>query len=154
MRHHVETLYPLYDEKIRRYLRFKMHNPGALDDVMQNVWLDILRMPNQTIDYPQQFLRTVALREFINWIEHKDLHARWSLRSTDEAIDPTPGVDNEIEITRALDKLSSDRQRECLLAHAAGYTMDEIGEQLGIAGETVKIHLRRGGAKLRAVLTG
>lgn len=69
--------------------------------------------------------------------------------------DAVPGVDpgEVIDVVRALSSLS-DRQRASVILHdQEGFTAPEIGRMLGISSATVRVHVFRGRAQLRSLLT-
>lgn len=51
-------------------------------------------------------------------------------------------IDDLVDVGRAVEHLTA-RQRQVLALTVAGWTQEEIGEELGIARETVKTHLAR-----------
>jgi RNA polymerase sigma factor (sigma-70 family) len=138
MRSHVERYYKKYDPVLRRFLRFKARFVDT-DEVMQNVWLDVLVLKDCEIEYPQQFLRMIALREFINWM--RDRQKRAHIELTDDNCDSLkPEWDLEIDSEKIVSTLPR-RQQQCFRAHLAGWTMGEIAMHLGIAEDTVKQHV-------------
>jgi len=141
MRAQVLEWYPQWEKKLRRYLRFKARYSDP-DEIMQNVWLDVLRL-EKPVEFPQQFLRTTVMREFLNW---KDKRTKPSESNVE--IPVFDSVESEIEARILLDALSP-REREAMIAWLIGETASEIGHRLGVTTETVRTHLKHGLRKLR-----
>ncbi len=94
---------------------------------------------------PGAWVRRVAIRDAVRHAERAGRHT--ALTNVEGAADPC-FVDGDGELDRALASLSP-RQRACVvLRHVDGWAADEIGEALGCAPSTVRVHLHRGLAAL------
>lgn len=62
---------------------------------------------------------------------------------------PTPSID----VTRALASLSPKQRASVVLYHYAGYSTKEAAQIIGSTAPAVGVHLKRGRARLREILT-
>ena len=68
-----------------------------------------------------------------------------------EAVDPWPEIDERIDLARAWERLTR-KQREAMILWLQGYTLEEIGEKLGVGVRRVRYRLRNAKHRLRAIL--
>jgi RNA polymerase sigma-70 factor (ECF subfamily) len=111
-----------------------------------------------------------ALREpaaFGGWLKRIAVHAWFaharrvghdlaSLAEADAVADPLAGpaaADANLDLARALAYLRPVERTCVVLAHGEGMTHDEIAVATGLPLGTVKSHIARGSARLRALLT-
>lgn len=77
------------------------------------------------------------------------------LEEADALVDPMAGpvaADMAIDLSRALSTLGPAQRTCVILAHAEGMTHEEIAAATGLPLGTVKSHINRGSARLRAAL--
>jgi RNA polymerase sigma factor (sigma-70 family) len=149
-----------HSERLRRFLRTRVRNSADIPDVIQEVFLRLLRIPNhETIRVPEAYVFTVALH----------VAQQYALRSatSDGAVELSdvlsePQViveaDPALEVTarqsleclgEALTELSAKTQATFLLYRCEGMSMDEISERLGISRPMAKKYLVKALAHFR-----
>jgi RNA polymerase sigma factor (sigma-70 family) len=148
----VEELATRHGEELRRFLRSRVRNAADIPDIIQEVFLRLLRVPNhETIRAPEAYIYTVA----------HHVAQQHSLKSTPETASAELGevlselravteMDPALEVIaqqcvelldRALLQLSPKAQATFLLYRRDGKSMDEISEQLGISRPMAKKYL-------------
>jgi RNA polymerase sigma-70 factor (ECF subfamily) len=91
------------------------------------------------------------------WLAHcrRAGHDLSSLDEADAVVDPVAGpaaADAAIDLARALSSLRPPQRTCVVLAHGEGMTHEEIAAATGLPLGTVKSHITRGSARLRAAL--
>lgn len=101
-------------------------------------------------DSPEGYVFTVA-RNLSRRRRGTDRPLEEASRTSDPA-DRIEAIATALLLADALTTLSRQQLAILLLIDAAGHTTDEVAERLGIAPSTVRVHLARGRARLRARL--
>jgi RNA polymerase sigma-70 factor (ECF subfamily) len=119
------------------------------EDVLQEVWLRALRaLP--------AFRWDSSLRSWLCGIAVNCARERWRERPFEQVeasvAAPTEPRETEIDLGRALERLSEGYREVVLLHDVMGYTHEEIAEILDIEAGTSKSQLSRGRAALRTLL--
>lgn len=157
----VEQLATRHEEGLRRFLRSRVRNSADIPDIIQEVFLRLLRVPDhETIRAPEAYIFTVA-RHVAQ--QHSLQQTPATAASEIEAIlaelrgvghaDPALEViaQQSVELLdRALLQLSRKAQSTFLLYRRDGKSMDEISRELGISRTMAKkylvktlVHLRK-----------
>jgi RNA polymerase sigma factor (sigma-70 family) len=159
----VEELATRHGENLRRFLRSRVRNAADIPDVIQEVYLRLLRVPNhETIRAPEAYIFTVAhhvaqqhtLRTATEVMSAQLGDVLSELRSVTE-MDPALEVIAQecVEVLdRALLQLPPKAQATFLLYRRDGKSMDEISEQLGISRFMAKKYLVKVLVHLRKLL--
>lgn len=148
----VEDLATRHGQELRRFLRSRVRNAADIPDIIQEVFLRLLRVPNhETIRAPEAYIYTVA----------HHVAQQHSLESTPAAVSAELGevllelravteMDPALEVIaqqcvelldRALLQLSPKAQATFLLYRRDGLSMDQISQQLGISRPMAKKYL-------------
>ncbi|MEO8808990.1 MAG: RNA polymerase sigma factor [Rhodanobacter sp.] len=150
-----------YHEDLHRFLRRRVWHAQDLDDVVQEVYLRLLRVKNsEMVRNPLEYLYGVAshvVREF-NLGKH---HTRMVFDS--DAVDtmmdnpgPSSSVDAgghfERQVSEALGQLPPNRMAVLLLERRDGLSQAEIAQKLGLSVHTVKKYSVEALAHVRASL--
>jgi RNA polymerase sigma-70 factor (ECF subfamily) len=156
----VEELATHHSERLRRFLRTRVRNAADIPDIIQEVFLRLLRVPNhETIRAPEAYIFTVA----------HHVAQQHTLRSTVSAGSVELGevlselqavieVDPALEVTarqcleqldEALDELSPKTRATFLFYRRDGMSMDEISARLGISRAMAKKYLVKALAHFR-----
>jgi RNA polymerase sigma factor (sigma-70 family) len=156
----VEELAVSHSERLRRFLRTRVRNSADIPDIIQEVFLRLLRVPNhETIRAPEAYIFTVA----------HHVAQQHTLRSTASAGSVELGevlselqavieADPALEVTArqcleqlddALDELSPKTRATFLFYRRDGMSMDEIGARLGISRAMAKKYLVKALAHFR-----
>lgn len=150
----VEGLAKTHGERLRRYLRTRVGNSADVPDMVQEVYLRLLRVPNhETIRMPEAYIFTIA-RHVAQQHTLQSLPGRASveigevlseLPSVAEA-DPLLEVAAEQcinELDHALQQLSPKIQATFLFYRRDGLSMDEISARMGISRPMAKKYLAK-----------
>jgi RNA polymerase sigma factor (sigma-70 family) len=157
----VEQLATRHGQGLRRFLRSRVRNRADIPDLVQEVFLRLLRVPDhETIRAPEAYVFTVARNvaqqhslqqppantgtDFSAILA--ELRGVWEADPALEAI-----AQQSVELLdRALLKLSRKAQATFLLYRRDGMSVDEISQQLGISRCMAKkyvaktlVHLRK-----------
>lgn len=141
-----------YGNRLRRFLSARLRNSADVPDLAQEVFLRLLRVEHhEAIRSPEAYLFTVAshvlhqhtLRQssLPVLVDVGEIFADLQLTSTD---DPLANVEiqqriNDLE--RALAQLPPRVSTTLLLHRFGGFSIEEIGKQLGVARPTAKKYL-------------
>jgi RNA polymerase sigma factor (sigma-70 family) len=158
----VTSLVATHDEQLRRFLLSRLRNASDLQDVIQEVYLRMLRVPNsESIRSPEAYLFTVAQHV----IQQHGLRgaatatppdlARAFSSSAQTAADPC----QELAAVQCLERLQAaleqftPKVRAAFLMHRRdGLSCEEIGRRLGLSLPMVKKYLMKAVIQLRSTL--
>lgn len=143
-----------YGRRLRRFLAARLRNAGDAPDLSQEVYLRLLRVDrHELIRNPEAYLFTVA-SHLLN--EHTlrqaaapivvDIGDVFAELYTVDEDDPAEEADRQQRVQaleRAMDKLSPKAQAVLLLHRRDGYTLDEIGSQIGVSRAMAKKYLAK-----------
>lgn len=148
----VEELAAKQGERLRRFLRTRVRNSADIPDVIQEVFLRLLRVPNhETIRRPEAYIFTIA----------RHVAQQHTLQSASEAgcgeldemlaelrcateTDPALEVSAQQcleELSQALHEMAPKVQSTFLMYRRDGMSMDEISARLGISRPMAKKYL-------------
>lgn len=143
-----------YGRRLRRFLASRLRNAGDVPDLAQEVYLRLLRVERyELIRNPEAYLLTVA-----SHIVHEQLLRRSSAPvsvEVDEALiefrtvaeeDPAEMADTRQrvqQLERVIDRLSPKARAALLLHRRDGYSLEEIGNKLGVSRPMAKKYLAR-----------
>lgn len=148
----VEDLAARHGERLRRFLRSRVRNSADIPDIIQEVFLRLLRVPNhETIRAPEAYIFTIAhhvaqqhtLKSAPGRVSVELSEVLSELRSVTEG-DPALEVSAEQclnELDHALRQLSPKIQATFLFYRRDGLSMDEISAKLGISRPMAKKYL-------------
>jgi RNA polymerase sigma factor (sigma-70 family) len=146
--------------QLRRFLLARARNASDVPDVVQEVYLRMLRVPNiESIRSPEAYLFTVA-QHVLQQHALKQSAAPQSIELTQMLssaqampdVDPVLDLDAQQCLERlqgALDQLSPKLRATFLLHRRDGLSFDEIGARLGISRPMVKKYLMQALIQLR-----
>jgi RNA polymerase sigma factor (sigma-70 family) len=151
-----------HGDQLRGYLLGRVRNPSDIPDIIQEVYLRILRVPNhETIRSPEAYLFTVAkhvaqqygLRQSAESIvsDLQDMLAASSEAPNDPALEVSAQQSLE-ELERALQNLSPKARDTFLYYRRDGMTLEQIGARLGVSRPQVKKYLAKALAQFRKQL--
>lgn len=150
----VASLAASHGEQLRRFLLARVRNVADVPDIVQEVYLRMLRVPNiESIRSPEAYLFTVAQHA----VQQHTLRQTAAPPSVELArlLDPPhspPDTDPALEMDAqqclerlqgALDELSPKVRATFMLHRRDGLSFDEIGARLGISRPMVKKHLMK-----------
>lgn len=144
----------------------EIENPEDVQDLVQDTLLTAMEVIHK-IRKPESFnffLFTIANRKKARWFEEKEIHESY-VPSEDEftetVVESTPAYlepehiairTEYLTIVHRLMKQLSQNQRLALLLNAKGMKQKEIADTLGTTTNNVKVLVKRGREKLKALL--
>lgn len=146
--------------QLRRFLLVRVRNTADVPDIVQEVYLRMLRVPNvESIRSPEAYLFTVA-QHVVQQHALKQSTAPPSVELSEMLdsphavpdVDPVLDVDAQQCLERlqgALDQLSPKARATFLLHRRDGLSFDEIAERLGTTRAMVKKYLMQALMQLR-----
>jgi RNA polymerase sigma-70 factor (ECF subfamily) len=138
---------------LRNLLRRLCHNRALADDLAQQVFLQAWRSLRSLRSSGAfgAWLRRLAVNA---WLAHVR-----SPNGREEQVDAVDSPDSQtvssheqLDLDRALARLSADERLCIVLAYSEGMSHSEIVEATGLPLGTVKSHIRRGSERLRGLL--
>lgn len=157
----VTGLLESHGQQLRRYLLSRLRNPADVPDIVQEVFLRMMRVPNvESVRSPEAYLFTVAQHV----LQQHRLKQSTIPPSTDLAgllgdrdpratfADPALEVHADQCLERlqgGLDKLSPKVRATFLLSRRDGLTFEEIAVELGTTKHMVKKYLMKALTRLR-----
>ncbi|HEY5760959.1 MAG TPA: RNA polymerase sigma factor [Steroidobacter sp.] len=146
--------------KLRRFLLLRVRNAADVPDMLQEVYLRMLRVPNvESIRSPEAYLFTVAqhvvqqhsLRQSAASPSVELSEMLNSARAVPD-VDPVLDLDAQQcleQLQSELDRLSPKLRATFLLHRRDGLSLEEIAERLGISVPMVKKNLMQALVQLR-----
>jgi RNA polymerase sigma-70 factor (ECF subfamily) len=149
--------------RLRQFLHTRVRNAADIPDIIQEVFLRLLRVPNyETIRVPERYIFTIARHV----AQQYRLQSAQSVQSIDvdetlSELVPKSESDPLLEVTAeqclemldaALNEMAPKVQATFLLSRRDGLTVDEISERLGITRPMAKKYLVRSLAQFRKQL--
>jgi len=156
----VADLIVSHGQQLRRYLLARVRNAADVPDIVQEVYLRMMRVPNvESVRSPEAYLFTVAQHV----LQQHTLKASAAPVSADLAhllTERTPGThaDPALEVHAeqclerlqgGLDRLSPKARATFLLSRRDGLSFDEIAQRLGTTRHMVKKYLMKALKTLR-----
>jgi len=146
--------------RLRQFLRARVRNAADIPDIIQEVFLRLIRVPSrETIRQPEAYIFTIARHaaqqhqltssRVHSWVELDDALSD-SLPGTEP--DPVLAVSAEqcvAALQDALEEMSPKVRATFLLYRRDGLSMDEISEHLGISRPMAKKYLVKALARFR-----
>jgi len=147
----VEELATRHSERLRRYLRTRVRNAADIPDLVQEVFLRLLRVPHfETIRAPEAYIFTIAYhvaqQHALRSAAASSIELGEALSEVLAANDADPALEVSAqqcvqELDDALQELSPKIQFTFLSYRRDGLSMDEISARLGISRPMAKKYL-------------
>ena len=153
-----------HGEQLRRFLIARVRNVSDIPDIMQEVFLRLLRVPDhEAIRSPEAYLFTVARHvaqqhtlqraPTSQSVELQQMLTELGDAPNDPALEVSAQQSLE-ELVRAFEELAPMPRAAYLLHRREGLTLEEIGSRLGVARPTAKKYLAKALVQLRKKLDG
>lgn len=147
----VAELAQTHGEPLRRFLSSRVRNLADVPDIIQEVFLRMLRVPDyEAIRSPEAYLFTVALH-VAQQHSMRESAAPPSVDATDRlaqlaALDSDPALQVHAEqcveeFSRALERLSPKVRAVFVLHRQYGLTLEQVASELGISFAMAKKYL-------------
>jgi RNA polymerase sigma factor (sigma-70 family) len=150
----VASIAARYGPRLRRFLSVRLRNAADVPDLAQEVFLRLLRVEGcESIRSPEAYLFTIASHVIHQHAVRRsnepvavDIAEVFSELRTPSSDDPP----NQVAHAQRLDELEKilaclpRRVATALVLHrVAGYSVQEVGDELGVSRETAKKYLAR-----------
>jgi RNA polymerase sigma factor (sigma-70 family) len=157
----ITSLVASHGVKLRRFLSLRVRNAVDVPDILQEVYLRMLRVPSvESIRSPEAYLFTVA-QHVIQQHALRQSAAPPSVELSEmlNSVRAVPDVDPVLDLDAqqclqqlqdGLDQLSPKQRATFLLHRRDGLSFDEISERLGISLPMVRKNLMQALVRLRA----
>jgi len=143
-----------YGSRLRRFLTVRLRNTADVPDLAQEVFLRLLRVEGyESIRSPEAYLFTIASHVIHQHAVRRssepvsvDIAEVFSELRTSSSDDPPDQVEHAqqlAELERILDHLPTRVATALVLHRVAGYSVQEVGDELGVSRETAKKYLAR-----------
>ena len=143
-----------HEPALRAYLQARFPTLGDQDDLVQETYTRLLRaQANGGVRYPKAFLFTAARNAAFDLFRRRGAKPTEAVTDLVEltVLEEMPGVGEQMDQSYELEVLADavralpDRCRQVImLRYLDGLAYKEIGVQLGISAETVKVHMAKG----------
>jgi RNA polymerase sigma factor (sigma-70 family) len=153
-RNFVASMAARYGPRLRRFLSVRLRNADDVPDLAQEVFLRLLRVEGyESIRSPEAYLFTIA-----SHVIHQDAMRRSSeptsvdiaevfseltTPASDDPPDQAAHAQQLDELERILAYLPARVATALVLHRVAGYSVQEVADELGVARETAKKYLAR-----------
>jgi RNA polymerase sigma factor (sigma-70 family) len=149
----VTGLLASHGDQLRRYLVSRVRNAADVPDIIQEVYLRLLRVPDaDAIRSPEAYLFTVARHvaqqhsikqsATARSLELKDMLTELSDAPNDPALEVS-AEQSVAELERALQALTPKARAAFLYHRRDGLTLEEIGQRFGVGRDQAKKYLAR-----------
>lgn len=143
-----------YGPRLRRFLSVRLRNAADVPDLAQEVFLRLLRVDGyENIRSPEAYLFTIASHVIHQHAVRKssepvsvdvaEVFSELRTGSSDDPADQVAQSQRFDEFERMLAHLPTRVATALVLHRVAGYSVQEVGDELGVSRETAKKYLAR-----------
>jgi len=153
-RNFVATIAARYGHRLRRFLAVRLRNADDVPDLAQEVFLRLLRVEGyESIRSPEAYLFTIASHVIHQHavrrssesvpVEIAEVFSELRTSASDDPPDQAAHAQQIEELERILAHLPVRVATALVLHRVAGYSVQEVGDELGVSRETAKKYLAR-----------
>jgi RNA polymerase sigma factor (sigma-70 family) len=152
-----DELYALVAPAVRRFLAGRLRDAGRAEDVLQETFLQMHRA-RRSYDPAYPVLPWVLAIARHCWLMELRRASRRPVSQVDvAALEPSVSAEAEgyaatADLERALSQVPAGQRHAVVAHHVWGFSFQEIGAQLSIAGSAAKLRSSRGMRRLRELL--
>jgi RNA polymerase sigma-70 factor (ECF subfamily) len=150
----VASIAARYGRRLRRFLSVRLRNTADVPDLAQEVFLRLLRVEGrESIRSPEAYLFTIASHVIHQHavrrasepvsVDITDVFTQLRTPSSDDPPDQAAHAQRLDELERILARLPARMAAALVLHRIAGYSVQEVGDELGVSRETAKKYLAR-----------
>jgi RNA polymerase sigma-70 factor (ECF subfamily) len=146
---------------IRKLVRWRMFDPTAAEDVVQNVFVSLHRA-RHTYRPERPFLpwaNAIARNAVVDFVRERQRRGRREISAEadgvpEPSVEPvTPGEDQlDPALSHALERIPAAQREAVLLIHLEGLSVAEAAVRAGVSKSALKVRAHRGYRALRAIL--
>jgi RNA polymerase sigma factor (sigma-70 family) len=152
-----------HESWLRTVVRSRLSEPDAIEDVMQNIALAIVKQRNVLSEVSRigAWLYQIAIRQVMMYRRsagrRRKLHNRFAgdLSERSEQASPLLGLislETQGCVQQALNELNEIDRQILLLKYSEGWSYRQLAEHLGVQEETIEYRLMRARKSLRRLL--
>ena len=159
-----QAVYLEHESWLRTVVRSRLHEPDAVEDVMQNIALAIVKhseILNQVNRIPA-WLYQIAVRQVLMYRRSSgrrrkmyDRVAADPAARSEPPVSPLDGLlasETQENIKKALSELPEIERQILMLKYAEGWSYKELASHLGVQEDTIEYRLLRARKNLRRLL--
>ena len=159
-----QAVYLEHESWLRTVVRSRLHEPDAVEDVMQNIALAIVKhseILNQVNRIPA-WLYQIAVRQVLMYRRssgrRRKMHDRVAAdpaARSEPPVSPLDGLlasETQENIQKALGELPEIERQILMLKYAEGWSYKELASHLGVQEDTIEYRLLRARKNLRRLL--
>jgi RNA polymerase sigma factor (sigma-70 family) len=143
-----------YGPRLRRFLSVRLRNAADVPDLAQEVFLRLLRVEGyESIRSPEAYLFTIASHVIHQHavrrssepvsVDVADVFSELRTAASDDPSDQVALSQQFDEFERMLSRLPPRVATALVLHRVVGYSVQEVGDELGVSRETAKKYLAR-----------
>lgn len=152
-----------HESWLRTVVRSRLNEPDAVEDVMQNIALAIVRHRSilNEINRIGAWLYQIAVRQVLMYRRtsgrRRKMHERLVYETADRSRQDCPlqnllAAEAQTSVRQALDELSEIDRQMLMLKYAEGWSYLELAERLGVREDTIEYRLLKARKNLRRLL--
>lgn len=152
----VARWYDEYHLRLLNFLRSGLKAEADAEDVSQEVYLRLLRIPeDRVVEHPRAYLFRVAANVINDWragqkvLETRPTEELDRFAGPDDSADHYENLKRLERVERALNALPAHYRATIVLKTTHGMTYDEIAAHLGVSERMVKRYIVKAYARLR-----
>ncbi|MGB6306828.1 MAG: RNA polymerase sigma factor [Steroidobacteraceae bacterium] len=153
-RNFVASIAARFGPRLRRFLSVRLRNADDVPDLAQEVFLRLLRVEGyESIRSPEAYLFTIASHVIHQHavrrsnepvsVDIAEVFSELKTSSSDDPPDQVAHAQQLDELERILAHLPARIATALVLHKVAGYSVQEVGDELGVSRETAKKYLAR-----------
>jgi RNA polymerase sigma factor (sigma-70 family) len=143
-----------YGRRLRRFLSVRLRNAADVPDLAQEVFLRLLRVEGyENIRSPEAYLFTIASHVIQQHavrraneplsLDIAEVFSELKTPSSEDPVDQAMQVQRLAALEHVLSSLPTRVATSLILHRVAGYSVQEVADQLGVSRETAKKYLSR-----------
>ena len=164
-RNFVAAIAARYGPRLRRFLAVRLRNADDVPDLAQEVYLRLLRVDGyEGIRSPEAYLFTIASHVIHQHavrrssepvsVDITEVFSELRTPASDDPPDQAVHAQQIAELERILAQLPARVATALVLHRVAGYSVQEVGDELGVSRETAKKYLSRAVEHCRTLRAG
>jgi RNA polymerase sigma-70 factor (ECF subfamily) len=150
----VASIAARYGPRLRRFLSVRLRNAADVPDLAQEVFLRLLRVEGyESIRSPEAYLFTIASHVIHQHavrrssepvsVDVAEVFSELRTPASDDPSDQAAQAQRLDELEHMLSQLPTRVATALVLHRVAGYSVQEVGDELGVSRETAKKYLAR-----------
>ncbi len=153
-RNFVANMAARYGRRLRRFLSVRLRNAADVPDLAQEVFLRLLRVEGyENIRSPEAYLFTIASHVIQQHavrraneplsLDIAEVFSELKTPSSEDPVDQAMQGQRLAALEHVLSSLPTRVATSLILHRVAGYSVQEVADQLGVSRETAKKYLSR-----------